>query len=97
MAAMPEIFKTLSTSDAMDLDLCMSTGDTAKACLMEPEYCKFTGFDSDCACEEKMMPSLVETFARQILSKNSDIDENADVENAARLYLQNCTSARSGL
>lgn len=43
----------------------------------------------------KIMPFLLETLARQMFNKNSDIVANADLENAARQY-QYCTSARSG-
>lgn len=44
-----------------------------------------------------MIPSLLETLARQILNEDSDILENAAVENTARLYAQHCTIALSGL
>lgn len=72
---------------AMDFDPCMRIGATAEACLVEPQHRKFTGCDSNGACVERMIPSLLETFERQILNGNSERVENADVKTVARLYL----------
>lgn len=41
------------------------------------------------------MPFLLDTFAREILKNKFDIVENTEVQKAARLYQQHCTSARS--
>lgn len=40
---------------------------------------------------------LLEIFTEQNNNKESDIVKNAEVKNAASLYLPNYTSARSGL
>lgn len=42
------------------------------------------------------MPPLLGTFARSILKGDFDVFENANVQNAGRLYLRHCLIARSG-
>lgn len=80
----------------MVIDPCMCTGPTAELCQTIPQYRKLDGCDSDGAFVESMIQSVLEIFAKQTLSKYSDIVENADVESVARLYRQHCTNARSG-
>lgn len=88
VVVMQHLLRNFTRPVAVVPDPYLSTRATAKACLMKPQHFKFTGFESDEACVEKLMPSLLETFVRH-LTGDSDIVEIADGESAARLYLQN--------
>lgn len=96
-AVLQHILKKNTRPRAMVFQTCMGTDPTAQGCLMKPLHRKYTACDSDRACGEKKMPSLLEDFSWQILSENYNTVENADVKNAARLYLQHCKSPRSGV
>lgn len=61
---------------------------TTKDFMMEPQQRKCNGCNSDCAYFEKMNSFLLETFARQILYKNSDIVKHAEEKNAEN-YIYN--------
>lgn len=67
------------------LDLCKATGVTAQVCMIEWQHRKSTGVESDCACVETVVPSLVQTFETQILNKKSDIVDSGEVKNAANV------------
>lgn len=95
MALILHIFKTGTRAGAMAFDTCMGTGPTTKAFLMKQVHRNFTGSDGDGECVEKMKHFLLETIASQILNNDSDILENAYVDNATTLFLQHFTTARS--
>lgn len=94
---MQHIHSKFTKPGVLVIDPCMGTVATAKGCLTEPLHFKTTGCDSDERCAVKMMPCLQKTFAWQILNEDSGTVENADVENAARLLIEHCTIARSGV
>lgn len=74
---------------------CIETSATAKACVVEPQNHKSTVCDSVRVCVEMKIASLLQTFARKILSKHFDMVENAGVDNEARVYLQHFANTRS--
>lgn len=60
------ILQEFTKNGDMIFDPCMGIGATARTCILETKNRKFIGFDSDSKCAEKMMPSLLETFAIQV-------------------------------
>jgi DNA modification methylase len=71
------------------------TLSTAKACISLAQHRKCICGDIDNDCLQLSMPSLVEVFAEQILSDNSDISGTSEVQDAAATYLRLTRSARS--
>lgn len=84
-AVMQHIPKIFTRSGAMMLHPRIGTRPATKAYLMQPRPRKSDGCDSESACVMKVMPSALNMFARQTLNEDSDIIENAEVKNAARL------------
>lgn len=65
------------------LALFKETRTTAIACLMKQQHFQSTACGSDGTCVEKVMKTLPETFARQILTDDWKSVEIAGLENAA--------------
>lgn len=80
----------------MVIDRSMGTGATAKNCMMDLQHRRFPPlWWWQCMCKNDDVIAG-RGIVRKILNEASDMAENTEVENAAKLHLQNCTSARSG-
>ena len=77
------------------LDTFAGTLAVAKACISLPQHRKCIACDRDKDCIDISMPSLVVTFAEQLLSDKSDITGSAEVQYAACTFLKMMRSARS--
>lgn len=66
----------------------IGAGATAKASLLNSKHSKFTGFESDSNCLRKMRTSRLETFAGQVLNKNSEIFELDEEGNSSRIFVE---------
>lgn len=70
VSIMPQIDQKFLMVEDIVVDPDKRTAATAKAYLVEPKPCKFTGSDSDGDCFREMKASLQETFAFQVLIRN---------------------------
>lgn len=78
------------------LDRLAGTLSTTKACLLVEEHQNFVGCDKDIRCLEKLMPSVVEAYASQLLSLASDLTGDEGLIEAARAYLEAVKCSRLG-
>lgn len=83
VAVMRQIVQKFLKPEDIIVHPCIGTVATAKACLINPKHCKFTGCDSDSDFLSKMRPSLLETFTLQVLNKNFNNVESAEIAKAA--------------
>lgn len=85
----------LAKDDNMVFDLCMETSATEKACYLREKQWNFIGCDNGSMRNEKMMPSFLDTFLKQILSEVSENLERKGIHVAAKVHLKMLSPGRS--
>lgn len=89
------LLKIFSNPGHLVFDHCLVTFSTAKAFILKEKHRKFIGCDADIDCVEKLFPSLLVTFARQVLNKDSAIEEGPKFEATARKYVRKMSASES--
>ena len=85
---MMELLEKFTLPGGCVLDFFSGTYSVAKACMSLKKHRKFIGGDADLNCFGYAEDSLVETYARQLLDRESDINTtSAVVHKAAQLYV----------
>lgn len=69
------------------VDTCAGTFSVAKACMLSPKRRRFKGNEVNPSCMTKPILQLILLHARQMLSKNSDIDGKEGVPPSANVYV----------
>lgn len=80
------IHKFTKGSDMM-LEPFLGTEATARACMLDPWHCNFTGWDTDREHVVKMIPLLLHIFAKQVLNPESGIKKSWEDQRVAKQYL----------
>lgn len=77
------------------LDTCACTFATAKACVPLPMYRRLVGCETDLECFLDVLPSLVEVYAKTLLSPESDIVGSEKVVAAGKIFVKDMAALAS--
>lgn len=79
------------TGDLVQND-CAGTLATAKECLLLREHHLFVVYEKNAACFQNVLPSLVQVYAKHVLSPDSDKTGSGEVVEAGRLFVADMTA-----
>lgn len=85
---MMDIIARMTRPGDLVVDFTAGTFPVMKACMQLPQHRRFIGCDKDHHCVAAASPSVVFTFAKQIWNPSSDIEGNASVKEAARIFME---------
>lgn len=70
------------------MDACGGTFSVSKACMLFSKLRRFIGCEVDPSCMIVAMPQLILIVARQIFSKQPNIDGDVKVRISAKMYIK---------